>query len=226
MDLLQVMETRHSVRSYTSKVIEDKVLQQLRQTVEDCNRESGLNIQLCVNEPTAFSGMMAKYGKFQGVSNYIALVGKKEPQLEEKSGYYGQKIVLKAQQLGLNSCWVALSYSKGKSKSMLTVNPGEKLLMVIALGYGTNPGVPHKSKAFSLLCRAQGEMADWFRQGVEAARLAPTAMNQQKFFFEQNGNKIKALPGSGFYTKTDLGIAKYHFEIGAGSAEWEWEWEK
>lgn len=41
-------------------------------------------------------------------------------------------------------------------------------------------------------------------------------MNQQEFYFELKECKIKAKLGFGFYTKIDLGIAKYNFEIGAG----------
>ena len=60
-------------------------------------------------------------------------------------------------------------------------------------------------------------MQEWFFNGMEAALLAPTAMNQQKFFFElSSDNKINAACGKGFYTKLDLGIVKYHFEIGSG----------
>lgn len=72
------------------------------------------------------------------------------------------------------------------------------------------------------MCTTDTEMPDWFRSGMEAVQLAPTAMNQQKFRFELAGNKVMAASGNGFCTKLDLGIAKYHFEVGAGSADWQW----
>lgn len=87
MDLWQAMEERHSVRSYTDRKIEGAVLQELSAMVEECNKESGLHIQLCLEEPEAFSGMLARYGKFHNVRNYIALVGKKGRRLEELCGY-------------------------------------------------------------------------------------------------------------------------------------------
>jgi len=220
MDLLEAIKSRHSVRIYTDKKIEGETLTQLRQTVDECNQKSGLSIQLCLNEPNAFTGMMARYGKFQNVKNYIALIGKKDNSLEEKCGYYGETIVLKAQQLGLNTCWVAMTYSKGKSAAV--VKPGEKLVIVIALGYGETTGVQHKLKAIEELSGVNSAAPEWFSAGVEAAQLAPTAMNQQKFRFELDGNLVKASAGSGFYTKVDLGIAKYHFEIGAGESGWTW----
>lgn len=216
MEIMEAIKARHSVRSYTDKKIEGEVLDSLRQTIAECNKASGLNIQLCVNEPTAFTGMMARYGKFNNVKNYIALVGKKGDILEEQCGYFGEKIVLNAQQLGLNNCWVAMTFSKGKSKNVIKIKPGEKLLMVIAIGYGDNCGVPHKAKSIEELSKVNGAMPDWFRSGMQAAQLAPTAMNQQKFVFSLSGNAVDASAGSGFYTKVDLGIAKYHFEVGAG----------
>jgi len=220
MELLEAMKNRHSVRSYTDRRIEGVTLEELHRTVDECNKDSGLNIQLCLNEPKAFDSMMARYGKFKNVKNYIALVGKKDDGFDEKCGYYGEKIVLKAQQLGLNTCWVAMTYSKEKSAAV--VKQGEKLLIVIAIGYGETSGVPHKSKPIEDLYRVNGDMPDWFRRGVEAARLAPTAMNQQKFLFERDGNKVKAKALSGFYSKIDLGIVKYHYETGVGKSDWKW----
>ena len=221
MDLTDAIKARHSVRSYTNQKIEGETLVQLNQTVDECNRSSGLSIQLCINEPRAFSGIMARYGKFKNVTNYVALVGRKDDAgFEEKCGYYGEKIVLAAQQLGLNTCWVGLSYSKAKSSA--AVLPGQKLLLVTSIGYGETEGADHTVKSIEKLYKCSGPMPPWFRSGVEAAQLAPTAMNQQKFFFMLDGNKVKASTGSGFYAKVDLGIAKYHFKIGAGSADWDW----
>lgn len=216
----EAMEKRHSVRSYTNKKIEGAVLEQLAATVAACNAESGMNIQLCLDEPEAFTGGMAKYGRFVNVKNYIALVGPKGADLEEKSGYYGEKIVLEAQRLGLNTCWVAMTYSKKNSTAKVGKN--EKLLMVIALGYGENEGVQHKNKPMEDLHKADANMPEWFCNGVKAAQMAPTAINQQKFCFILEGNAVKATAGRGFYVKTDLGIAKYHFELGAEGADWHW----
>ena len=177
-------------------------------------------MQLVLDEPQAFDSFMAHYGKFSGVKNYIAIIGKKSANLEEISGYYGEKVVLSAQQLGLNTCWVAMTYSK--TKGAFEFREGEKLCCVIAIGYGKTQGVPHKSKTIEKVSKVNGNMPDWFRKGVEAALLAPTAVNQQKFQFALDGNKVSAKAGMGFYSKIDLGIAKYHFEIGANVKNFIW----
>ena len=134
MNLTEAMRERHSVRQYKNKPLENEVISALTAEMEACNQEGDLHIQLVSNEPKAFDGRMAHYGNFSGVTNYFALIGKKTPNLEEKCGYYGERLVLKAQQLGLNTCWVAMSYSK--IKSAFVVANDEKLCLVIALGYG------------------------------------------------------------------------------------------
>lgn len=222
MDLYEAMKARHSVRQYRPQALGEEVVSLLQKEVEMCNREGDLHIQLITNEPKAFDGFMAHYGKFSGVTNYFAMIGKKSASLDEKCGYYGEKLVLKAQQMGLNTCWTAMTYSK--IKSAFVIAPGEKLCIVIALGYGENQGVAHKSKPDSAVVKTDSQVPvpDWFKSGVEAALLAPTAMNQQKFLFSLKGNQVTAKAGMGFYTKTDLGIVKYHFEIGAGKDSFKW----
>ena len=221
MTTLEAIKNRHAVRSYTDRKLEDDVKTALSDFIGECNRESGLHIQLVTDEPKAFDGFMAHYGKFRGVKNYIALIGKKDGGLEEKCGYYGEKIALYAQTLGLNTCWVAMSYSK--VKSAYTIEQDEKLLMVISLGYGETQGVQHRSKTAEQVSNIDKDSPEWFRNGVEAALLAPTAMNHQKFMLELNGNKVSLKAETGSYVKTDLGIVKYHFEEGAGRENFEWE---
>ena len=121
MELIEAIEKRHSVRSYTDKKIEGEVLSELQAEIASCNKEGGLHIQLVTDDPEAFSGFKAHYGKFSNVKNYIGLIGKKEEGLDEKIGYYGERIVLKAQQLGLNTCRVAMTYSKRKSICVIEI---------------------------------------------------------------------------------------------------------
>ena len=219
MDLMQAITERHSVRQYLDRPIEGETLAALQAGVADCNKESGLHIQLVVNEPKAFDSFIAHYGKFSGAANYIALIGKKGEGLEEACGYYGEKLVLLAQTLGLNTCWAGGSYQK--VPTAYTVAPGEKLALVIAVGYGATQGHARKSKTYEQVAKANAAPA-WFRSGVEAALLAPTAINQQKFTFTLQGDKVLARAGLGFFAKTDLGIAKYHFEIGSGKGRDVW----
>lgn len=227
MTLIEAIEARHSVRQYLNKPIEADKTAQLQALIDECNREGGTHIQLVTNEPNAFSGGMAKYGKFSGVSNYIAVIGKKGDDIA--LGYYGEKIVLLAQTLGLNTCWVGLTYSK--QPDQYEIRAGEVLLCVIALGYGATQGVQHPQKkgmeAFYEDKRsAAAPLPEWFKKGMEAAMLAPTAINQQKFVFVlHDNNEVEAKVRFTLlnnYAATDLGIVKYHFETGAGPKNYTW----
>lgn len=209
MQMLDLMKERHSVRQYLDKKIDGDVKTKLDTYVASINEESGLSMQIFYNEPNCFNSMLAHYGKFSNVKNYIAIVGKKEEQ--EKAGYYGEKLVLKCQELGLNTCWVALTHGKVNVQT----KPQQKLLILIALGYGTNTGVAHKSKPIKELCK-EDAYPEWFMKGMEAVSLAPTAMNQQKFLFEMKNGQVYAKALMGFYSKIDLGIVKYHFEAVTG----------
>ena len=221
MELMEAIINRHSVRRYNDKPIEKEKIDELLKEIDLCNKEGDLNIQLVTNEPEAFDGFMAHYGHFSGVSNYIAVVGKKGKNFDERCGYYGERLVLKAQQLGLNTCWVALTYKK--IPGAFEVAKGEKLSCVISLGYGINQGKSRPSKTVGEVSNIDKDSPEWFRKGVEAALLAPTAVNQQKFYLTLKGGKVCAKAGLGFYAKVDLGIVKYHFEIGAGKENFSWE---
>ena len=174
-----------------------------------------------LNEPQAFSGFMAHYGNFSGVQNYFALVGKRCSDLDEKCGYYGERLVLKAQQLGLHTCWVALTYKR--VPDAFKVEKGEKFTVIISVGHGKNRGVVRKSKTAEQVSNVSKNTPEWFARGVEAALLAPTAVNQQKFYLTYNDDgTVIAKAVMCFYTKMDLVIVKYHFEVGAGKDNFKW----
>jgi len=220
--LVAAIRARHAVRRYLDQPIPGEVRAELDAEVARCNAASGLNMHLVLDEPAGFKGGMSHYGTLVGVRNYLALVHTTGSDRDTACGYWGQHVVLLAQHLGLNSCWVGLTYNKRQVKTHAGAD--EKVALVVALGYGETPGHPHKSKPIEKLGgTADGSpWPDWFRSGVELAALAPTGLNQQKFFFELDGTVVRATPGLGSYTKVDLGIARYHFEIGATGAQWQW----
>ena len=229
MTLQEAIKQRHSVRRYVHKPLSAEIVETLRKKIEECNAEGGLHIQLVTNETRAFTGLFS-YGKFSGVENYIVMVGKKADDLDERVGYYGEQLVLLAQTLGLNTCWAGLSYRR--VDEAYSVGDDEKLTCMIALGYGATQGVSHKIKKAEEVSNICNDSPEWFRNGVEAALLAPTAINQQKFSFtllpieEGAGVKPKVIAKRGFsmvgYTQMDLGIARLHFEIGAGKENFDW----
>ena len=219
MEIMEIIRSRHSVRQYLGKPIPRELREQLDAYAEALNAESGLHMQILYDEPECFSSRMAHYGKFENADNYIAVVGKKSEGLEERCGFYGEKLVLKAQELGLNTCWVALTHGRSKA----AVGADEKEVIIIALGYGRTQGAAHRGKTAADVSDVAEDSPEWFKNGVEAALLAPTAVNQQKFRFERDGERVTAKVGLlGACLKIDLGIVKCHFELGAGRENFTW----
>ena len=202
MDLRQAITERHSVRKYTDKPIAEKDIMILQEAVLKHNAENGLHIQLVLDEPKAFSKGILNYGIFTGVRNYFVMAGPKD-----------------------KTSWVGLTFKKIKEAFILS--DGEKIHSVIALGYGENQGVQHPIKPVEKFCEnlTSATLPEWFKEGVKAAILAPTAVNQQKFkFILHPDNKVeaKSLFSLIGYTHIDLGIAKCHFEIAAGQENFTW----
>ena len=216
MDIKEAIKQRHSVRQYKDLPLAADVKEKLTALVKECNAQSGLNIQLICDDSECFNTFLAHYGKFKNANNYFAMVGKKSIEnLDELVGYYGEKLVLEAQMLGLNTCWVAGTYGKGKCKANTAA--GEKIVCVISLGYGENDGSLHKSKSVEKLCDIpEAEQPDWFKEGLEAALLAPTALNQQKFQVSLKDGEPLITTKNGPMTRIDLGIVKYNFEAASG----------
>lgn len=223
---MDTIRARHSVRSYTSEPISASDRAALEAQIERGNAEGKLHMKLVCNDTQAFDSTMAHYGKFSGVENFVILAGPAASDLEERCGYYGEQVALLAQDLGLNTCWVAMTFKKRYVKKMLAA--GDKMPVVLALGHGATQGIAHTNKLSEAdACGDYASAPAWFKQGIEAALLAPTAMNQQSFKFELAGERngkpaVKASSKGGFYSKVDLGIVKYHFEVGAGTQNFVW----
>ena len=230
MTELEAIKARHSVRQYTEQPIEVEKIEAIQACIDRCNREGGMHLQLVTNEPKAFRKGVdwPKYGKFGNVENYIAVVAPKGRDGDVTAGYYGEKIVLLVQALGLNSCWVGLTFKK--VKQAYSVGEDEVLKAVISIGYGATQGVQHPQKRnvndVAVNKSSTASFPDWFVRGMEAALLAPTAVNQQKFeFILHDDNRVEAVAKFSLigYAHLDLGITKYHFEMGAEKENFVWK---
>lgn len=219
MDIKEAIYARHTVRKFQDKPLAEDVVKALQTRIEKVNKEHQVNIKLVTNESVPVWGVM-KFFMTKGLKNYLVLLGPDRADIEESLGYCGIDIALYAQTLGLNTWWVGGTYSKNSASKDVE---GSVINGIIALGYGQVQGVPHKSKAFEDVCQYEGAMPEWFKQGVEAALLAPTAMNKQKFMITGKDNEVSISCDNGKWSGTDLGIVKYHFEVGAGKDNFQWK---
>lgn len=222
MTELEAIRARHTVRKFLDRAIPAEAVRQLDELIAGQNARYGLRMRLVTENADAFGGLL-RLVLAKGARNYIALVGKNGSRTEEQLGYCGIQAALLAQRLGLNSWWVAATYQKKAVAQIVGLQPDEVLTGIIVLGYGATPGTPHKSKRPEEVSTYRGEAPQWFHDGVAAALLAPTALNHQSFRLTGEAGRVRLSVPEGSYLQTDLGIVRYHFEIGAGVENFTWE---
>ncbi len=218
MTIKEAMKERHMVRKYIDKEIPEDLGLKLNERIEQNNNKYNLSIKLMLNNDKAVNSII-KLLLAKGVKNYIILAGNDNDDLAEKLGYSSADIMLYAQTLGLNTWYVGGTFNRGVSKYV----PNKKVIGIVAIGYGINNGVPHKSKIIEEVSSYDGNMPSWFKEGVEASLLAPTALNKQDYKIIGKDNKVKIEIDNGIFTGANKGLIKYHFELGADKENFEWE---
>ena len=217
MDMKQAMKERHMVRKYTDKPIPEEIVAKLNERVKKNNEQYGLSIRLITNDGSAVPGII-KLILAKGVNNFFIMAGPEGS--DELCGYCGADLMLYAQTLGLNTWWVGGTYNR---KGAQEKSGNAKPVGIIAVGYGQTQGTQHKSKKASDVCSYDGKEPEWFKEGVNAALLAPTALDKQAFTITGTENKVSITCDNGIFTGVDTGLVKYHFELGAGKENFEWK---
>lgn len=216
-DMKQAMRQRHTVRKFASEPPSPELISQLNDRVRANNERLGLAISLKVGDESALPGALKLFFA-KGVRNYFVLAGSDRPGLDEDLGYASADLMLFAQTLGLNTWWIGGTFSR---KNVERAVPGKKVIGIVAVGFGATLGVAHKSKTAPEVSSYEGPEPQWFADGVQAALLAPTALNKQCFRIAGAGNKVSISENGGAFSGADIGIVKYHFELGAGN-EFDW----
>lgn len=244
MDIIEAMGARHAVRDYTDEPIDGQTLDALRAAIDKANAEGDLDIQLVHDDADAFGGCPTHYGRFRNVRYCIALIGSdgKDPSsLDERAGYYGERLALEAVGLGLDTCWVVL-HDPDEHDGLWHIGDGGRMPAAIAIGHGARAGRPHRSKPVEELGAVEHTTGDghgtddgsngdgladapeWFIRGLEAVQLAPSALGKQPFRFTlcDDSRTVRAEALDGVQAEIGLGIAKLHFELGAGTDRFTW----
>ena len=219
MDLKEAMQKRHMVRKYIDKSLPDDLINRINERISMNNEKHKLSMKLMINNNKGVNSIM-KLIMAKGVNNFIILAGDNSENLDERLGYSGADIMLYAQTLGLNTWWVGWTFNRSVSQYV----ENKKVTGIIAIGYGESQGKPHKSKMVEDVSKYNGTVIpSWFISGVDGALLAPTALNKQDFMIIGDGNKVKIECDNGIFTGSNVGLIKYHFELGAGKENFEWE---
>lgn len=245
--LIDAVNIRTAVRTYDDEPIDDDTARQLEMALQPINLLGDLNIQLVRNQPKVFEANAS--GHLTNAANYLTIVGpKNDEEAKERAGFYAERLVLTATLRGLGTLWVAGSWDKDEAAKHCRVASGQELYLGVVIGHPKNH-LEYRAKSYEDLCEAQrthrptksyeqftATMSDeerdsapaWFKAGVEAAMKAPSAMNRQPIMFSYNpaddtaAAHIDTTAGDEHHAMNDMGIAKLHFQIGAGQGQWAW----
>ena len=213
MSEIDAIKERHSVRNYTPERIQAEKIVKLNEKIRELNETGNIHLQLIEDAGNTYNKLFNRVAGLGSAPSVIACVGPDDETLEQRIGYYGERLVLFAQTLGLNTCWAGTFNKKNIGAD---IRAGERIVISIAIGYGDGKGKPHKSKTMEQVIDAKGDRPYWFNKGVEMALLAPTAINQQKFLIRLNEDEtVDFVDKGGVFSQVDLGIVKCHFEIGS-----------
>lgn len=244
--LIDAINIRTSIRSYDPDPIDDDTARQLDMTIDAVNMLADAHIQLVRDQPAVFADANAS-GHLNNAANYLAVVGPKDDGARERAGFYTERVVLAATLRGLGTCWVGGSWDRSKAARHCRLSAGEELYLGVVIGYperhfdrmaksytelAAMRDAHRESKTYEQFTAPMSDEAraaapDWFKAGVQAAMKAPSAMNRQPIVFSYNPDDDTAAAmidpnvESG-QALNDPGIAKLHFQIGAGSGTWAW----
>jgi len=240
------INARRARRAYDkSKTISEEVNKKIHGVCSGFRPYSGVRVEYISEPPDdVFANALGFYGNIKNAPAFFAFVGDmSDPNVQEKMGYTGEAAVLEATALGLGTCWVALTYNAKAVKSLVKLGPNEKLICVSPVGYTTEAwsfeekaltgfGALHQRKPLPTMVSGLAESGwpDWAKAAVEAARLAPSAMNRQPWSFdiEKSGITVSVKdrgPEFNVARRLDCGIAMLHIEVGALNRGIKGNWE-
>ena len=228
-----------------SRPIEPDILNNLRNFCQEFKPFPHARAEL-VSESAdkVFKGAIGPYGRIKDAQALIAFIGDmNSPNVQEETGYTGEGIILEATSLHLATCWVGGFFRPEVITSLIKTSANEKIIAVTPIGYAKETltteekimlGFGWNKQRKPLTNMVTGlRMADWpewMKVSLEAARLAPSAVNRQPWGFHIEPETITVLvrnTGSEFSIskRLDCGIAMLHIDVAAQSQGIYGEWE-
>ena len=241
----QVIEKRRSRRQFEPRLLGSKILAHINSICNDFRPFPSARAVLITDNPeTVFKGAMGPYGKVKGSPAFIAFVGHmRSLYVQEQIGYTGEGIILEAETMNLATCWVAGFFRRKITESLIEIDINERVLAITPIGYAaerlsleeklmTGFGLTHKRKKLTELATGLNELEwpKWIKVSLEAARLAPSAVNRQPWRFHIEPDSITVSVNAmkreyGVSKRLCCGIAMLHIEIAALNCGIKGNWE-
>ncbi|MFC1920377.1 nitroreductase family protein [Chloroflexota bacterium] len=241
------IEKRRSRRRYIEENLKSSQLKRIQSLCNDFQPFPSARAVLVKESPDdVFKGIIGSYGLIRGAKSFIAFIGNvRSPYVQEQVGYTGEGIMLQAEVMNLNTCWVGGFFRRDMVSSLVDMEKNEQVFAITPIGYAveeptfgekliTGFGWTHKRKPLSkmVIGLKDTEWPEWMKSSLQAARLAPSAVNRQPWRFIADEKSItvavndKSLKRETQISKRlDCGIAMLHIEVAALNSGISGHWE-
>jgi hypothetical protein len=240
MNVIETIKRRKSCRTFNhvALVLTDKL--DLESFIIENNRGLGnevVNFRI-IEKNNGDKQMKFNYGMIQGHNTYILGTSKSSIDSRVNYGYLMEKVVLKATENNMSTCWVG--YFDSSYFNEVNVEDGFEIPGIVIIGYSDNRQT-YQDK-FIRLSISASKRQSWdklffnyklktpltskyvkkYCDSLEMVRLAPSSGNTQpwRVFFDESSNEFH------FFKKSiskryelkglhdiDIGIAMSHFEL-------------
>jgi nitroreductase len=203
-DMNDIIRKRKSIRQYDMIELDAVTLDKVKTQIENLAPlypDIKYSVEI-VNKTKGMFGIKAPH--------YLIFGSEEKDGSNENIGFIGQQMDLFFSESGLGSCWLGMSKPDEKESNGLP--------FVICMSFG-NPAEPlHRSLA-EFKRKSLFEISEGTDERLEAARLSPSGVNAQNWYFIADGGKIhcyRKKPGlllglmAGKLGGIDMGIALCH----------------
>lgn len=240
MNLVDVIKTRKSCRTYRQIFLDpaDKnVLEEYISNITDMLGGEDFHLRI-IEKAGKGKKLELNYGMITGHNTYVLGSSKSLPDSRVHYGYILEKVVLKATEIGVSTCWIG--YFDASFFSEISIEKGYEIPSIVILGYeGERQSRAERITRFAV---SASQRLEWqklffdFNSGIplnpdtsneyslsfEMVRLAPSAGNTQPWrilsdnvsgefhFFKKPVSKRYEERG---LHDIDIGIAMAHFEL-------------
>lgn len=224
-----------SVREFKEKDIESKCFNEIESYIKKSKKllpELNIELKIFDNEETyeKLKNVAGYNGHMIKAPSYAVILSDVKQGYIENSGYIGEKLILKARDLDIDSCWVTFNDSD-IIKEKLDISSNKEVTAIIALGYGIDKNIKNKSGSERLGVEKIVYMDKWgintsideleergLLDAFSYARMAPSTLNRQPWRFIIDGGKIILAVKKDDFTSNyeigiDAGIAMLYFGL-------------
>lgn len=230
----ELIQIRHSVRSYDSKPLSNELINNIEKYIESVDNPFNKNIRIKLVKKDSYDKAvkLGTYGVIKGANYFLVAACDNDDLSLVSLGYTLEKVILYCTSLGLGTVWIGGTFNRGDFAKTMNLGPNEILPIVSPLGYeggkksfiasliGDNS---NKRKSIEEICfnndfntPLQPDKSSEYFKPLDMLRLAPSALNKQPWRILKKDNNLHFyLASDNHMNKVDIGIALCHFHLTA-----------